>query len=250
MNRQMLEQLDSLTSQIQLTLATMPEQDEHTKLLKSQYQKLSSIVLDIKVQETPKPKRPISSYIPSFVKSWEFYKTALLLGIILVNLLPKPSPLPNNPTIPQAVYIVDNPNPNPIPPNPNPIPPNPNPIPPNPIPKIIGKLYAIQVFNSSSNSSSTQAAMAVAGDPNLEPQLLALDVHWRHWDSEEPLIDSQQLRKYLPDPATLPVLLIYDDKGQFYDLKGNPLPRDKPVYQQPPKTSQAMIDTFKTIRAI
>jgi hypothetical protein len=128
--------------------------------------------------------------------------------------------------------------------------PAPGPVPPapTPAPGLKDKLYCYQIYSPSASSVEALNAASVRADVRTATQLAALDVHWRAWDSENPQIDALKLRPYLPDPAKLPVLLVFDAKGQFYDLKGNPLPRSAPVYQPHPASVEELVADFQSIR--
>ena len=199
---------------------------------------ISKLVDEPVVPKPPTPVKPKFVFVmpgPAAVFDLAF-RLVLLVGMVLLHFdmhrtppAPAPAPAPAPPAPP------------------HPVPPKP-PVPPAPTP-VTAKLFAVQVFNASATDAATLAAVAVGGDPATEAGLAALDVDWRHWDSQEPTLDSLRLRAYLPDPAKLPVLLIYDATSQFYDLAGNKLDRSKPVAQQPPRTAGEVISAFQVIRS-
>ncbi len=164
------------------------------------------------------------------------WRVVMTIAVVIHTLMHIPAPTPPAP-VPPA----------PAPPLPAPIVP---PLPaPAPVAHVTAKLFAIQVFNPEAMDAGTLHAVAIGGDPATEVGLAPLNVEWRHWDVGEPMLDTLKLRAFLPDPARLPALLIYDATGQFYDLAGNKLSRTSPVSQVPPQTVPSLISAFKAIRS-
>jgi len=131
-------------------------------------------------------------------------------------------------------------------PTPAPAPgPAPSPVPPA---RAVTPLYAVQAYFPESPSAESLAAASVRADVRTAATLKTLGVNFRALPSTADDWDTHKLRGYLPDPAKLPILLIYDAKGQFYDLAGQALDRSKPVYQPHPATYADLLAVFTKIR--
>ncbi len=192
----------------------------------------SLMALVVSPGPVPPPKPQFAITAAGLVVLWRVLLTVAVVIHSLLHLAPAPAPKPvPDPPVPPA-----------------PAPPVPGPVPPAPA-RVTARLYCIQVFNPQAIDVATLDAVAVAGDSSTETGLKALDVEWRHWDVAEPMLDSLKLRAFLPDPARLPVLLVYDATGTFYDLSGTKLDRSRPVFQKPPAQSSALVAAFKALRS-
>lgn len=176
--------------------------------------------------------------------------THLLTGFAMLGVGRFTAPGPDAVLIantPLPVVVVNGPGPSPTP-TPTPVP-DPTPTPtPEPAPSS-GRLEVILVYNDRSADLHTQVSVNnLRNDPGLPAKLKAYDARWECLPADAAWIDSSGLRKRMPDPAQLPVLVVYD-KQHYYGLDGKPL-GPGPLRVPVPDNADELVAVVKRVRGV
>jgi hypothetical protein len=165
---------------------------------------------------------------------------AVQVGLIR-DPLPPPNPVP-----------VPGPNPAPAPVNPPAPSPQdlPKPAPFTPTPVNI-KLWAVYVYKipDPAHTAAIDAMVAdVVANPTIKADLAELGVDWRAWDSERPEMARNGAFDRYVDKGHLPILLVYDGRGNVYDENGAAKPAKLQDAFPAPATVASIVKYFKHLR--